>query len=72
MVSKSKEKHQKKNTKDNDLLNLDNEIIIGIKTLPTPEAPKHQILLILSKIVSFLPLVRSSHRRMDLLLFIFK
>lgn len=42
MVSKSKEKHRKKNTKDNDLLNLDNEIIIGIKTLPKPEIPKRK------------------------------
>lgn len=42
MANKSKEKNKKKNTKDNDLLNLDNEIIIGIKTLPEPEIPKNK------------------------------
>lgn len=42
MANKSKEKNKKKKTKDNDLLNLDNEIIIGIKTLPEPEIPKNK------------------------------
>lgn len=40
MVKKANEKNKKKNTKDNSLFNLDNEIIIGIKTLPEPELPK--------------------------------
>lgn len=39
-MNKSKEKSKKKNTKQKDLLDLDNEIIIGIKTLPEPEKPK--------------------------------
>lgn len=39
-MNKSKEKNKKKNTKQKDLLDLDNEIIIGIKTLPEPEKLK--------------------------------
>lgn len=39
MAKKTKEKNKNRNTKE-DILNLDNEIIIGIKTLPQPEAPK--------------------------------
>ena len=39
-MNKAKEKNKKKNTKDKNLLDLDNEIIIGIKTLPEPEIPK--------------------------------
>ena len=39
MAKKTKEKNKNRNTKE-DVLNLDNEIIIGIKTLPQPEAPK--------------------------------
>lgn len=41
-MNKAKEKHKKKSTKDKDLLDLDNEIIIGIKTLPEPEIPKRE------------------------------
>ena len=41
-MNKAKEKNKKKNTKDKDLLDLDNEIIIGIKTLPEPEVPKRK------------------------------
>ena len=39
-MNKAKEKNKKKKTKDKNLLDLDNEIIIGIKTLPEPEIPK--------------------------------
>lgn len=39
MAKRTKEKNKNRNTKE-DVLNLDNEIIIGIKTLPQPEAPK--------------------------------
>ena len=41
-MNKAKEKNKKKNTKDKNLLDLDNEIIIGIKTLPEPEIPKRK------------------------------
>lgn len=41
-MNKTKEKNKKKNTKEKDLLDLDNEIIIGIKTLPEPKAPKQK------------------------------
>lgn len=34
MANQAKEKYKKKNTKEKDILDLDNEIIIGIKTLP--------------------------------------
>lgn len=36
-MNKSKEKNKKRNTKEKNLLDLDNEIIIGIKTLPEQE-----------------------------------
>lgn len=39
-MAKIKQKNKKKNTKEKDILNLDNEIIIGIKTLPKEEPPK--------------------------------
>lgn len=39
-MNKSKEKYKKKSTKDNNLLDLDNEIIIGIKTLPNEKEKK--------------------------------
>ena len=39
----AKEKIQNKNTKDDQILNLDNEIIIGIKPLPKPKVPKDKI-----------------------------
>lgn len=39
-MNKSKEKNKKKNTKNKDLLDLNNEIIIGIKTLPEQETSK--------------------------------
>ena len=42
MVKKAKEKKKNKNTKDDTILNLDNEIIIGIKTLPEPKPSKTQ------------------------------
>lgn len=42
MMKKSKEKKQEKNTKDNTSFNLDNEIIIGIKTLPDPKNIKNK------------------------------
>lgn len=38
MSNKTKERKQNRNTKDKDILDLDNEIIIGIKSLP--KAPK--------------------------------
>lgn len=41
-MNKAKEKNKKKNTKEKKLLDLDNEIIIGIKTLPEPEKPKRK------------------------------
>lgn len=40
MPKKVKEKTNTKHTKDSSLFDLDNEIIIGIKTLPQPEVPK--------------------------------
>ncbi len=40
MAKKTKENNKKRNTKDKSTLDLDNEIIIGIKTLPEVEAPK--------------------------------
>lgn len=40
MARVAKEKTKQKNTKDNSILNLDNEIIIGIKTLPEPVVSK--------------------------------
>ncbi len=40
MAPKAKEKSKKKNTKDNSVLDLDHEIIIGIKTLPEPKVQK--------------------------------
>ena len=40
MPKKANEKSKKKNTKDNNTLDLDNEIIIGIKTLPQPDKKK--------------------------------
>ncbi len=40
MPKKTNEKSKKKNTKDNNALDLDNEIIIGIKTLPQPNQKK--------------------------------
>ncbi len=39
MANKSKEK-KKKNTKEKDLINLDNEIIIGLRTLPETEVKR--------------------------------
>lgn len=42
MAKKAKEKTKKKSTKDEQTLNLDNEIIIGIKTLPEPKIPKNK------------------------------
>lgn len=41
-MNKAKEKNKKKNTKEKDLLDLDNEIIIGIKTLPEPKIQKQK------------------------------
>lgn len=41
MAKKAKEKKQNGNTKEN-VLNLDNEIVIGIKTLPEPQLSKKQ------------------------------
>ncbi len=41
-MNKSKEKNQKKNTKEKNILDLDNEIIIGIKTLPEQETKKNK------------------------------
>ena len=40
MARKTKENNKKRNTKDDVTLDLDKEIIIGIKTLPEVEAPK--------------------------------
>jgi len=40
MAKKPKEKNVKQSTKDNSLFDLDNEIVIGIKTLPKPTVPK--------------------------------
>lgn len=40
-MNRAKEKNRK-STKEKKLLDLDNEIIIGIKTLPTPEKPKQK------------------------------
>ena len=40
MTRKTKENNQKRNTKDEMTLDLDKEIIIGIKTLPEEKAPK--------------------------------
>lgn len=40
MARVAKEKTKQKNTKDNSILDLDNEIIIGIKTLPEPVVSK--------------------------------
>ena len=40
MTRKTKENNKKRNTKDEMTLDLDKEIIIGIKTLPEKEAPK--------------------------------
>ena len=40
MARKTKENIKKRNTKDESSLDLDKEIIIGIKTLPQPEVPK--------------------------------
>ena len=42
MATKAKEKKKKKSTKDENVLDLDNEIIIGIKTLPEPKVPKQK------------------------------
>lgn len=42
MVKKAKEKNRKKNTKEKSTLDLDHEIIIGIKTLPEPKISKKQ------------------------------
>lgn len=40
MAKTVKKKTKKNTTKESSLINLDNEIIIGIKTLPQPETPK--------------------------------
>lgn len=40
MSNRAKEKSQNKNTKDKDILDLDNEIIIGIKSLPKQKKAK--------------------------------
>lgn len=40
MVKKAKEKSKTRNTKDEQTLNIDNEIIIGIKPLPEPKGAK--------------------------------
>lgn len=40
MTNKAKEKRNKKSTKEKDLLDLDNEIIIGIKSLPSSNDKK--------------------------------
>ena len=42
MANKAKEKNRKKNTKEESTLDLDHEIIIGIKTLPEPKISKKQ------------------------------
>ena len=42
MATKAKEKKKKKSTKDENVLDLDNEIIIGIKTLQEPKVPKQK------------------------------
>ncbi len=42
MAKKVKEKAIKNNTTNNSLFDIDNEIIIGIKTLPQPEVPKNK------------------------------
>ena len=42
MVKKAKEKNRNKNTKEKSTLDLDHEIIIGIKTLPEPKISKKQ------------------------------
>lgn len=41
-MNRAKEKNKKKNTKEKNSLDLDNEIIIGIKTLPELETSKHK------------------------------
>jgi len=43
MSNRAKEKSQNRNTKDKDILDLDNEIIIGIKSLPKQKKPKEAI-----------------------------
>ena len=44
MSNRAKEKSQNRNTKDKDILDLDNEIIIGIKSLPkVPKTKKSQL-----------------------------
>ena len=40
MSNRAKEKSQNRNTKDKDILDLDNEIIIGIKSLPKQKKTK--------------------------------
>ena len=42
MANKAKERNRKKNTKEESTLDLDHEIIIGIKTLPEPKISKKQ------------------------------
>ena len=42
MANRAKEKNKKKNTKEESTLDLDHEIIIGIKTLPEPKISKKQ------------------------------
>lgn len=44
-MNKSKEKSKVKSTKEENLLDLDNEIIIGIKTLPNKESKKKKSVL---------------------------